>query len=90
MSEIDQEPPRISCPGRKIVPAEWDRDTSEIWFSWEVQTWDNSEDYVAVECDPREGFFRLGDTDVTCGATDQAGNTNDCSFQVTVYGEFKL
>ena len=88
MSVIDQEPPRISCPGRKIVPANPGRSTREVWFSDQIQTWDNSEDFVDVHCNLREGFFGLGDTDITCVATDQAGNTNDCSFQITVYGEF--
>jgi subtilisin-like proprotein convertase family protein len=41
---------------------------------------------VSVACTPPSGsIFTAGVTTVTCTATDAAGNTNSCSFKVTVY-----
>ncbi|MHC5114411.1 MAG: HYR domain-containing protein, partial [Planctomycetota bacterium] len=40
---------------------------------------------VTVTCDPDSGdFFPVGDTVVTCTATDDCGNTDSCTFTVTV------
>lgn len=56
-----------------------------------VATWDavtardDVDATVAVTCNRRSGaVFPLGTTTVTCSATDQAGNTGDSSFTVTV------
>ena len=40
---------------------------------------------LAVTCDPPSGsFFPLGDTVVVCSAVDRGGDSNGCSFVVTV------
>jgi len=40
---------------------------------------------VMVECSPPSGsFFALGITEVTCTATDDCGNTSECTFDVEV------
>ena len=61
------------------------RATAEV--SFDPQAWDNSDGYVNVECDPREGHFPIGTSDVTCVASDEDGNQAECSFEVVIYGE---
>jgi len=40
---------------------------------------------IDISCDPPSGsVFPVGDTEVQCSATDEAGNTGDASFTVTV------
>ncbi|XP_072046952.1 uncharacterized protein [Amphiura filiformis] len=82
---LDNEPPSISCPGRKVRSMDWDQDNAQIWFLGEVQAWDNSEYQPIIECNPREGYFSMGETEVECTATDQAGNERGCKFGVNVY-----
>ena len=56
---------------------------STVTFS--VVATDNNDSGVEVLCTPRSGSrFRIGTNGVTCIATDAAGNTNSCSFQVIV------
>jgi hypothetical protein len=46
---------------------------------------DNLDGTVAVTCEPPSGsMFPVGDTVVTCSATDRAGNTGSRSFLITV------
>jgi hypothetical protein len=41
---------------------------------------------ITISCDPPSGsVFPIGDTEVECSATDEAGNTGTESFTVTVY-----
>ena len=50
---------------------------------------DNTGDAPTIVCTPQSGsVFMIGTQDVTCTATDAAGNraTPDCTFTVTVTG----
>ncbi len=48
---------------------------------------DNSGE-VTVTCDrPFESEFRIGQTNVTCVATDNSGNEATCQFQIDVEGK---
>jgi len=48
---------------------------------------DNCDGPLTVTCDlPSGSFFRVGQTPVHCVVTDGCGNTNSCSFIVTVRG----
>src|SRR5206468_800795 len=40
---------------------------------------------LSINCSPPSGsFFQLGTNSVTCVATDASGNTNACTFTITV------
>ena len=48
---------------------------------------DNVDDMVSVNCShTSDDIFSFGKTNVTCEATDAAGNIGNCSFVVTVTG----
>lgn len=52
---------------------------------FEVAASDICDDSVVVECVPPSGSnFSVGTTVVTCTATDDAGNTAECTFTVTI------
>ena len=60
-----------------------------------VVTWqnpaatDNSGQVPGVNCSPSSGSnFTLGDTSVTCTATDGSGNTDTCSFNINTRCKF--
>src|SRR5439155_569650 len=78
---VDTTPPRVTCPG--------DITTETTNAAGAVVT------YIAgaadpcglrsFECSPPSGStFSVGTTTVTCAATDSVGNTNSCSFKVTI------
>ena len=49
---------------------------------------DNVDEIVSVTCTPTSAHtFPFGETNVTCQATDEAGNVGNCTFVVTVTGE---
>lgn len=59
--------------------------------SFEVSARDLHDAYPSVAVDPPSGsVFPLGTTTVTVTATDDAGNTAQSSFPVTVYRKFRL
>ncbi|XP_072025142.1 hyalin-like [Amphiura filiformis] len=75
---LDEEPPIIPCP-------------ADIYVSTRQVTWpnlavtDNTDNVVQATCNPPSGhIFPVGTTVVTCMATDDAGNTNACTFRVCV------
>ena len=83
----DGERPTISCPGRKVRSMDWDQSAAEIWFLAEVQAWDNSNEQPIIECEPREGYFTIGETEVECIAVDQSDNQRSCTFEIQVFGK---
>ena len=84
---LDNEPPSLTCPSsiRTFVSA--DSSTAPVSYSV-LNARDNSGGAPSVVCSPSSGnVFRVGDRDVTCTATDESGNSNECSFKVTVIGK---
>ena len=55
--------------------------------TWTDPTATDTGGTASVHCQPESGStFYLGDTTVTCTATDQAGNQETCLFTVTIQG----
>ena len=49
--------------------------------------WDNADTSPEVVCShSSQDVFPFGDTEVTCTSTDSSGNSDNCSFVVTVVG----
>jgi hypothetical protein len=79
---IDSEPPSITCPSDKIVST--DPRTNGAIVTFVLLATDNV-GVVSQGCVPASGsFFPLGTTIVNCFASDAAGLTARCSFNVTV------
>lgn len=78
----DAEQPRIFCPGDLVVSTTNDQCRARVTFSATVA--DNCPGATVVCAPPSASFFNKGVTTVVCVATDAAGNTNRCSFSVTV------
>ncbi|MFN8165959.1 MAG: HYR domain-containing protein [Bacteroidia bacterium] len=77
----DSENPVISCPANMSVSADAGQCGAVVNFS--VTATDNCS--ANVVSTPASGsFFAVGTTTVTSTATDAAGNTSTCSFDVTV------
>lgn len=79
----DNTPPVITCPDDIFL------NIPPIYSGWVIAypltATDNCPGDVAITSDhPSGGFFPNGVTLVTCTATDQAGNTAECTFQVSI------
>lgn len=78
----DDESPTAQCPGDITVNNDPGQEGAVVDFTATVS--DNCPG-ATISCEPASGsFFPLGATTVECTATDGAGNTDDCSFLVTV------
>jgi hypothetical protein len=77
---VDATAPVLECPA--AVTVECLGGAAEVDFASPVAA-DNCE-VATVVCDHEPGVFPEGVTPVACQATDSAGNTADCSFDVTV------
>ncbi len=76
--------PVIQCPTNLVASA---CDTNGTVVNFAVTATDNCAGPVTIVCTPPSGsVFPIGITTVTCVATDGCGNTNQCSFTVTVGG----
>ena len=79
----DTEAPAISCPS-DITVSESSSAANSATVTYAVTATDDS-GAATVECDPPSGSpFPIGTTEVQCVATDAAGNSSSCSFNVTV------
>jgi hypothetical protein len=79
---VDTTPPAITCPAD--IAVDTDTCVSGEVITYDVPATDNCSDPV-VDCSPPSGStFPLGTTDGTCTATDDAGNTATCAFNVDV------
>jgi hypothetical protein len=77
----DVQAPTITCPNSLVLNQ--DRPSGAL-VTYVATAADNSGS-VNLVCTPASGtVFPLGSTVVTCTAADAAGNTSNCSFQVTV------
>ncbi len=79
---LDTEPPAIRCPSNMFVPCPTNGGTQ---VNFTVTATDNCDTNVVVDAVPRSGSaFSNGTTVVTCIAVDSSGNTNRCTFTVSV------
>ncbi|HKY04678.1 MAG TPA: HYR domain-containing protein [Blastocatellia bacterium] len=80
---VDLSPPVINCPGNMVVRAAQGQTSVPVNFGSPTST-ENCGDAL-VTCQPPSGSqFPLGVTVVECTATDSSGNTDTCTFTVTV------
>ncbi|MEL6864502.1 MAG: HYR domain-containing protein, partial [Bacteroidota bacterium] len=80
----DQVPPVIvNCPSD--ITLESDAALCGVVYGWEGPTVNDNCGAFSIVCDPMPGsIFPVGTTTVVCTATDAAGNSSTCSFDVTV------
>jgi lysophospholipase L1-like esterase len=75
-------PPTISCPANRQVNARQGQPTP---VEFDAPATQNGQPPVSVSCAPASGTaFPLGDTAVTCTASDAQSRTASCNFTVTV------
>ena len=79
----DNEAPEISCP-TDITVGESSSSADSATVTYSVTATDNSGS-ASVLCNPPSGSsFAIGTHQVTCTATDASGNSDSCTFNVTV------
>ena len=78
---FDTTPPQIACPANIVIPPDLGKCSAVATFA-PVVTDDCSASAVCSV--PSGSTFPLGTTTDTCTATDQAGQSTSCSFNVTV------
>jgi hypothetical protein len=79
---VDTTPPSIECPSNVSKMCETPDGAPCNFEAGAVDVCDSS---PSVVCDPPTGtVFPIGTTMVTCTATDSAGNSNECTFTVTI------
>jgi uncharacterized repeat protein (TIGR01451 family) len=85
----DTQAPAISCPADITTQESSSGSGSAVVNYATPAVTENDPAGAPVTCDhPSGGSFPVGDTLVTCTATDAAGNTSEpCSFTVTVEGD---
>ncbi len=87
----DAQAPALTCPASVTTPANTTMGMTvgaNVTFAAPTVT-DNCPGAGAATCVPASGsFFPVGTTNVTCSATDAAGNTGTCGFTVTVTSGF--
>jgi len=77
----DAEPPTIICPADIALGCSIDLLVPALFT---VSAYDNCDAQPTVICNPASGSgFPVGVTTVTATATDEAGNTSTCAFNVT-------
>jgi sugar lactone lactonase YvrE len=82
-SAVDTESPTIQCPPAMAVDAEPGQCSAVVTFT--VTAADNSDPAPVVSATPPSGSrFPVGTTVVQCLAVDASGNSNTCSFTITV------
>ena len=79
----DTTPPRLYLPLEVVAEAQGpDGGTA----NWSASAGDLVDGFLGATCDPPQGsLFPFGFTNVTCTATDDAGNTGNGTFQVFVH-----
>jgi len=75
-------PPTISCPANQQTPASGGQPTP---VNYDVPLAQDGQEPVTVACAPASGSpFAIGDTNVTCTATDALARAGTCGFVVSV------
>jgi hypothetical protein len=78
----DEAAPVITCIGDTTMEC---ADTSGFVIEFDVTAVDECDPEPVVTCDPPSGStFHIGETMVTCTATDFSGNSSQCTFMVTI------
>jgi hypothetical protein len=81
--EFDVTAPTLSGAVGKTVRAP--RGAKSVRVRFTVTASDDADGPLPVTCRPRSGSrFKLGNTRVTCSATDKSGNTSAAKFIVTI------
>ncbi|XP_022111906.1 neurogenic locus notch homolog protein 1-like isoform X2 [Acanthaster planci] len=80
--KIDNEAPNITCPGDRSVNVAEGKTTADL--TWVSTAKDVVDGELVASCVPQQGEEFAIKTEVTCTATDFAGNNNSCSFTITV------
>ena len=76
--------PLINCPGNQTVEADASCDAVLLDYRSLAVATDNCDDTPTVTQEPAPGTIISGITTVVLTATDEAGNSPSCSFQVSV------
>ena len=86
---LDDEPPSLgSCPSNVRTFISAGSSTVTVTYTPSVPTASDNSGAPSVVCTPSSGnMFGVGNWDVTCTATDDYGNSDSCSFRVTVIGK---
>ena len=85
-STKDVEAPRLNCTD-VIFKTDVGSSSATI-LSVQPSAWDNADSSPEVACSHSSQYaFPFGDTNVTCTSTDSSGNSDNCSFVVTVVGK---
>jgi len=79
----DNTPPTITCPDD--ITQDNDLGQCSAVVTWATPTASDNCEVASVVCAPPSGStFPVGESTVTCTATDVNGHTKECSFKVTV------
>src|SRR5205085_6043104 len=82
---VDTTNPTITCPANVTVNAAAGASSATVSYPAPVAT--DNQPGVTVSCNKASGSsFNVGNTTVTCTATDTSNNTASCSFNVNVVG----
>jgi len=80
---VDTSAPVINCPSN--ITAVATSSSAGAIVNYSVTATDDLDTSPTIVCNPPSGsLFPVGTTTVVCAATDDAGNTSRCTFQVTV------
>jgi hypothetical protein len=79
---VDNTPPDLTCPGDITVENDPGECGAVVYFDYTVT--DNCPGVTSSATPPSGSFFDVGTTTVNVYASDAAGNTDVCSFTVTV------
>jgi len=81
-ADLDTTPPMLTTPEDIVVDAEGASGKRVDYF---VRALDEADGLISSYCAPQSGtFFPIGETTVSCSATDESGNSDYISFVVTV------
>ena len=83
----DIEDPVMNCPEHQTTTTDPGKPTRLVKWDPSIAT-DNSGENTTTMCDPASGSdFAIGQTSVTCIASDSSGNSKSCIFYVDVAGK---
>lgn len=89
---VDDQPPEIQVAIDPITLWPTQPDGNDVFqYGWVVRAVDLIDPDPELVCDPPSGsLFPIGETEVTCTATDDAGNTSTATFTVIVLSPIEV